>query len=494
MDEEQLILVGGALLGAGVFASLLAGRVRVPALVVLLAVGMALGSDGLGWIELADYEFARVVGILALAVILFEGGLATGWSELRPVLGPAVGLAVVGTLLTAAVSGLVAGLLLDLSTLEGLLLGSILAPTDGAAIFALLQGSTLRRRLALTLEGEAGFNDPVAVILVLGFIEWLQHADYEVTDLALTFVRELGIGAVVGLVVGRLGVEAFERARLDSPGLYPVASLATLMVAYGAAATLHGSGFLAAYMAGLALGNARIPGKHTVSAFHQGLAWVGQLAMFLMLGLLVFPAELDGVAVEGTVLALVLIFVARPVAVVAGTLGAGFQHGERLLLGWAGLRGAVPVVLATFPVLAGVPRSLEFFNIVFFAVVFSTILQGTTIEPLARKLGLTDPEPAPQRSPIAEVGAVRELDADAVEYTIREHDSIVGRRLRELGLPPDALVSMVVRGTEAIAPRGSTCLQAGDRLHIVVRRNTAREVEELVGRWRGVAPGSARKS
>jgi cell volume regulation protein A len=494
LDEDQLILVGGALLGAGVFASLLAGRVRVPALVLLLAVGMALGSDGLGWIELVDYEFARVVGILALAVILFEGGLATGWSELRPVLGPAVGLAVVGTMLTAAVSGLAAGLLLNLSTLEGLLLGSILASTDGAAVFALLQGSTLRRRLALTLEGEAGFNDPVAVILVLGFIEWLQHADYGVTDLALLFVRELGIGAVIGLVVGQLGVEAFRRARLDSPGLYPVASLATLMVAYGAAATLHGSGFLAAYMAGLALGNARIPGKQTVTAFHQGLAWVGQLAMFLILGLLVFPGELDGVAVEGTVLALVLIFVARPLAVVAGTLGAGFQRSERLLLGWAGLRGAVPVVLATFPVLAGVPRSLEFFNIVFFAVVFSTILQGTTIEPLARKLGLTDPAPAPQGSPIAEVGAVRELGADAVEYTIREHDAIVGRRLREIGLPRDALVSVVVRGTEAIAPRGSTCLQVGDRLHLLVRQDTAPEVEELVGRWRGVARGSARTS
>jgi potassium/hydrogen antiporter len=490
LNEAQLILVGGALLTAGVLASLLARRVRVPGLVVLLGVGMALGSDGLGWLDFADYEFARVVGVLALAVILFEGGLATGWSALRPVLGPALGLAVLGTVVTAVVTGLAAGWLLDLSTLEGLLLGAILASTDGAAVFALLQGSTLRRRLALTLEGEAGFNDPVAVILVLGFIEWLQAADYGLADMVVLFVREMGIGAAFGLAAGRLGVELFKRARVDSPGLYPVASLATLMLAYGAAATLHGSGFLAAYLAGLSLGEGRIAGKRTVIAFHQGLAWVGQLAMFLMLGLLVFPGELGSVAIEGTMLALVLILAARPLAVLVGTLGAGFRRPERLLLGWAGLRGAVPVVLATFPVLAGVPRSLEFFNIVFFAVLASTLVQGATIESLARKLGLMDPGPALEPSPIVEVGALRDLNADAVEYTVREHDTIVQQRLRELGLPGGALVSVVSRGGEAIPPRGSTRLQIGDHLHILVRRDTADEVDELFRRWRGIAAGA----
>jgi cell volume regulation protein A len=402
VSEANLILLGGGLLAAGVLASLLAGRVRLPALVVLLAVGMAAGSDGIGGLHFDDYDAARLIGVLGLAVILFEGGLATGWQELRPVIRPSLGLAVVGTAVTAAVTGLAAAFLFDLSTLEGLLLGSILASTDGAAVFALLQGSSLRRRLALTLEGEAGFNDPVAVFLVIGFVEWLQHPSHGVLDLGLLFVREMGLGAVAGLAVGALAVAALRRLRLDTPGLYPVASLATLMLAYGAATTAHGSGFLAVYLAGLALGSARIPAQASIMTFHQGLAWVAQLAMFLILGLLVFPSQLASVALEGTVLALVLILVARPLAVALGTLGSGFGRAERLLLGWAGLRGAVPVVLATFPVLAGIPQSVEFFNIVFFAVLLSTILQGTTVEPLARRLGLTEGE-APD-----EVEAARE--------------------------------------------------------------------------------------
>jgi cell volume regulation protein A len=489
VTEPQLILVAGALLSAGVLASQLAGRVSMPALVLLLATGMALGSDGLGWLHFADYDLARLIGVLALALILFEAGLATGWTQLRPVLGPALGLAVVGTIVTAIVTGLAATVLLDLSTLEGLLLGSILAATDGAAVFALLQGSSLRRRLALTLEGEAGFNDPVAVFLVIGFIEWLKHSDYGLADLLLLFVREMGIGALAGIAVGWLAVQVLKRSRLDTPGLYPVASLSTLMVGYGAAATLHGSGFLAAYLAGLALGSARIPAKRTVITFHQGLAWVAQLAMFLILGLLVFPGQLGGVALEATLLALVLVFVARPLAVYVGTLGAGFRQAERLLLGWAGLRGAVPVVLATFAVLAHVPHSLEFFNVVFFAVLLSTILQGTTVEPLARRLGLVEAQPAHgvKPSPVAEAGALPELGADVVEYTVGDADPIAGRPIRELDLPRAALVSLVIRGDQAIPPRGSTRLLAGDHLHVVVRRSVAAEVDELFARWRDAA-------
>jgi potassium/hydrogen antiporter len=396
VSEANLILLAGGLLAAGVVASLLAGRVRLPALVLLLVLGMAVGSDGVGGLHFADYDAARLIGVLALAAILFEGGLATGWQELRPVIRPSLGLAVAGTAATAMVTGAVAAMLFDLSALEGLLLGSILASTDGAAVFALLQGSSLRRRVALTLEGEAGFNDPVAVFLVIGFIEWLQHPGFGVAEFGLLFVREMGLGAVAGLAVGALAVVAFRRLRAGNPGLWPVASLATLMLAYGAAATAHGSGFLAAYVAGLALGSADLPGSRTVATFHQGLAWLAQLSMFVILGLLVFPSQLGAVAVQGTVLALVLILVARPLAVLVGTLGCGFDRAERVLLGWAGLRGAVPVVLATFPVLAGVPRSLEFFNIVFFAVLLSTILQGTTVEPLARRLGLTERPAEPE--------------------------------------------------------------------------------------------------
>jgi cell volume regulation protein A len=482
VSDGELILVAGALLAAGIAASLLAQRIRLPGLLLFLGLGMVIGSDGLDWIDFSDYELARTIGIVALALILFEGGLIAGFDEIRPVLRPALSLALVGTFATAAITGMAAVWLFDLDTLQGLLLGSIIASTDGAAIFALLRGSTLRRKLARTLEGEAGFNDPVAVLLVIGFIDWIQNPDYGAADMALLFAEELVMGTAVGVAVGWLAVQGLKRTRLDSTGLYPVATLATAAVAFGAADTLLGSGFLAVYVAGLMLGSARIPAKRTVTVFHQGLAWVAQIAMFLALGLLVFPSDLAGEVVEGTALALVLVLVARPVATFLSTAFERFSTAERVVLGWAGLRGAVPVVLATFPVIEGVSRSEEFFNIVFFAVVISTLVQGTTFEPIARRLGVTTNEPALPR-PLAETGTIRRLGAEVVEFPVGPDYALVGRRVRELGLPRDALLSVIVRGEEAVLPRGSTRIEAGDRLHLVVRTEVAKRMSEVVERW-----------
>jgi cell volume regulation protein A len=452
VNDGQMILVAGALLLAAVVAALAAGRLRVPGLVIFLGLGMAIGSDGTGWIKFDDYELARTIGIVALALILFEGGLTAGFREIRPVLGPALALALAGTVGTAVVAGLAAAALFDLSTLEGLLVGSILAATDGAAVFGILRGSTLRRRLARTLEGEAGFNDPVAVLLVVGFIDWIQLPDYGFADMSLLLVRELGVGLLVGLAVGWLGVQGMRRARLGSAGVYPVATIGIAAVAYGAAATLHGSGFLAVYLAGLVLGSATIPAKQTVTIFHQGLAWVAQVTMFLVLGLLVFPSQLDSVALEGTVLALVLAFVARPAAAALVTAFSGFGAAERVVLGWAGLRGSIPVVLATFPVIEGVPDSLEFFNIVFFAVLLSTLLQGATFEPLARALGVTtstpalaeaEPPPRPARS-TAQISTTRPWrpeDGDPA-YPRRVAGLAVVRQRRTRIDEPGALVEL----------------------------------------------------
>ena len=487
MSDEQFILVAGLLLTAGLLASLMAGRVRLPGLVLFLGLGMLVGSDALGWIpfgeESEDYHLAELIGVIALSLILFEGGLTAGWDAIRPVLRPALSLALVGTLLTAAIGGGVAVLLFDLSLLEALLLGSIIASTDGAAIFAVLRASSLERRLSTTLEGESGFNDPVAVLLVLGFIDWIQLPDYGVLDMLWLFVKQLGIGAVVGLGVGWLAVQGFRRARLDTPGLYPVASLAAGAVAYGAAATIEGSGFLAVYLVGLALGSANIPAKQTITTFHVGLAWVAQLTMFLAFGLLIFPSDVLDVALEGTVLALVIAFVARPLATFAATAFERFTLAERAVLGWAGLRGAVPIVLALFPVNAGIGEGLEFLNVVFFAVLLSTLLQGTTFEPLARRLGLTTEVPA-LPSPIAETGTIRRLGAEVVEYPVHDDDAIVGLRTRELELPREALVNVIVREGEAILPRGSTRVAGGDRLHVLVRQEAAPELRELIARWR----------
>ena len=406
-----MMLVAGALMSAGLVASLVAGRLRVPGLVLFLVLGMAIGSDGAGWIDFDNYRLARTIGVIALALILFEGGLSASYTEIRPVLGPALSLAVVGTLVTALLAGLAATWLFDLSLLEGLLLGSIVAATDGAAIFALMRGSTLRRKVARTLEGESGLNDPLAVLLVIGLIDWIEHPDYGLGDMSLLLFRELGIGLLVGGAVGWLAIQALRRARLGTEAAYPIGTLSAAALAYGAAATLHGSGFLAVYLVGLALGSRAFPARRAVIIFHQGLSGLAQVVMFLVLGLLVFPSQLGGVAVKGTILAVVLVFVARPIATFVATAVGEFDLRERALLAWAGLRGAVPVVLATFPVIAGVPRSLEFFNIVFFAVLLSTLLQGATFEPLARALGVTAPglDRAPVDRPIGSLRGTAQI-------------------------------------------------------------------------------------
>jgi cell volume regulation protein A len=483
VHDGQLILIAGALLAAGLLASLLAGRVRVPSLLLFLGIGMAIGSDGLGWIAFDDYTLARTIGIVALALILFEGGLTTGLFEIRAVLPTAVSLAVVGTIVTAMVTGLAASWLFDLTTLQGLLLGAVLASTDGAAIFALLRSSTLERRLASTLEAESGLNDPMAVLLVLGFIAWIQEPTYGIVDMLWLLVRQIGIGLAVGAAVGAGFVAALRRVRLDTGGLYPVASLAAAALAFGGADTLHGSGFLAVYIAGLLIGTSGIPAQRTVTSFHQGLAWVAQVVLFLSLGLLVFPSDLLGIALEGTLLALVVVLVARPAAVWIATAFGRWSVAERTILSVAGLRGAVPVVLATFPVIAGVENSDELFNIVFFAVLISTVLQGASFEPLAERLGVTTREPALPR-PLAEAGTIRALGAEVLEFPIGHEDAIAGARVRDLGLPREAVVNVIVRANEAIPPRGSTRLLAGDELHLLVRSETAGEVNRLMRRWR----------
>jgi potassium/hydrogen antiporter len=479
MSDGVLILVAGGLLAAGIGASLLAARLRVPALVLFLGVGMAIGSDGADWIDFADYELSRRIGIIALALILFEGGLAVRWAELRPV----ILLATVGTVLTAALTGLMAYWLFDLALLQALLIGAILSATDGAAIFSLLRGSRLRRRLASTLEGEAGLNDPVAVVLVIGLVEWIQQPDYGLADMALLFARQITIGAAAGFGVGFVAVLAFRRLRLGAAGMYPVMAITTAAVTYGSADALHGSGFLAVYLAAAMLAAASVPALHTIEAFHQGAAWVAQIAVFLTLGLLVFPAKLPDVWLEGLVIGLVSVALARPASVMVATAFDAFSNAERVTLGWAGLRGAVPVVLATFPVIAGIPESETYFNIVFFAVVISTVLQGATVEPLARRLRVTTSRPSLPR-PIGDPGTIRRLGAELIEWTVEPGDAVVGALVRDLGLPREALITLIVRDDAAIPPRGSTRITAGDVLHILVRTEEIAQIPDLLERWR----------
>lgn len=479
---EELLLLAGLLLVAGLAASLFAGRLRVPALVVFLLLGMVAGPDGTAIIETRDADLVRDIGLVALVLILFEGGLASGLREIRPVAVPAALLATFGVLITSTVVGSVAYLALDVSFEQALLLGAVVSSTDGAAIFALLRGSTLRKRLARTLEGEAGMNDPVAALLVIGLVELIQ-GEGTVLDIFVTMVEELAIDAVVGVVIGLLAVQAFRRARLASEGLYPVASLATAILAYSVASNLHGSGLLSAYVAGLLLGSFPIQGKRSILAFHDGIAWVAQLGMFLALGLLVSPDMLGDVWMESLVITAALLFLGRPISVMAILTPLKFTPREQIAVSWAGLRGAVPIVFATFPVIAGVPRADEFLSIVFFVVLLTTVVQGVTFEGLALRLGVTTTQPAIDR-PLVEVMAIRELGAEVVEVRIREGDAMVGARVKDLGLPRDALVNVLVRGDEALLPRGSTTLESHDRLHVLVRREVAHEIPGLIERWR----------
>jgi cell volume regulation protein A len=480
--DAELILIAGVLLAAGIAGVLFADKVRVPSLLLFLGLGMLAGSEGIGGIDFGDAELARTLGTIALVLILFEGGLTAGWGEIRPVLGTAASLATVGTLVTAAIAGFAAKFIFDLSTLEGLLVGSAIAATDSAAIFAVLRNSTVEKRLARSLEGESGMNDPVALLLVIGFIEWIQEPGYGLVDMAELLAVKLVVGIAIGIAIGKLATLALERVKLPSDGLYPVATMAVAGLSYGVAELAHGSGFLAIYLTALALGSARLPARRTLIAFHEGLGWIAQISLFILLGLLIFPSNLDDVALEGLALSAALIFLARPVATFAATALAPFNARERLMLGWAGLRGATPIWLATFPVVAGVGGGQELFSIVFFVVVSSTLVQGATFEPLATRLGLTTSEPALPRRMLA-TGRIREMGGEVISFKLPPGAAAVGHPVRDLALPREALVNVIVREGNAIPPRGSTELREGDELHVLARSELRDEVEALTEVW-----------
>jgi cell volume regulation protein A len=482
MGGGVFVLAAGVLVAGALAASIVADTLRLPALVLFMGVGMAAGSDGARWIQFDNYDLARQIGTVALSLILFEGGLTTNLADLRSVLRPAVSLAVVGTLVTALLTGLAASLLLGLPLLHGLLLGSILASTDGAAVFAMLRGSALPPRLVHTLEGEAGLNDPVAVLLVVGFVSLITVPGYGVLDMGRLFVTELGLGALAGLLVGRGAAAAIRRLPLHGTGLYPVATIATAAIAYGAAESVHGSGFLAVYLAGVILSSTPGPAQMTVTIFHQGAAWFAQVALFLTLGLLVFPSQLSGVWTHGVLVALFLMLVARPAAVWIATALDRFSPGERALLSWAGLRGGVPVVLATYPVIADVPQSLRFFNVVFVVVVISTLVQGATFEPFARRLGLAQSATESVPAPRVLHGTWRSDHGDPA-HPVRLDDVAVVEHLRAR---PDAAGALVRLQDGRYAITGATLtIGSEDHLRRYVAERQVRAVSDSEQAWWG---------
>lgn len=467
---NSIVLFIGILLLIGIASSKFSARIGMPVLVLFLGVGMLAGSEGVGGIAFEDYRLANSIGSVALALILFDGGLRTSLDSVRSTWKPALSLSTIGVLLTSVLTGFAAAWVLGVPLLHGMLLGSIVGSTDAAAVFSILRtsGVKLPARLTATLEVESGSNDPMAIFLTVGLIGVIMGTADSVAGITLLFALQFGVGTGVGIGIGYLAAWLVNRINLDYPGLYPILALSLGLLSFGLAAVLGGSGFLAIYLSGIVLGNSSIVFRNGIFLFHDAGAWLGQIVLFIMLGLLSFPSSLIGVSGEGLLIALVLIFVARPLAVLISVFPFHFRMRELVFLGWVGLKGAVPITLATFPLLAGMEGGSLLFNVVFFVVLVSAVTQGWSLPLVARwlKLGKTS-DPV---SPVTlEIIALRHVDGEIVEYVVTPLSKVAGQLLRDVAFPYDVLVTLVVRRNNVIIPRGSTSLEPGDHVFIAMR-------------------------
>ncbi|MEO8562524.1 MAG: potassium/proton antiporter [bacterium] len=476
-------VVVALLLAASALLSRASQRLRVPVGLVFLAIGIAAGSEGFGGIVFNDFGFAFRAGSAALALILFDGGLNTPVDTLRRSIAPAGVLATIGVIGTMCIVAIVANRL-GLPWSSSFLLGAIVSSTDAAAVFSVLRSSgiQLKHRVGGALEVESGINDPVAVILTMVLTQNLLSAEpLSVWYVALDLVREIVIGAGCGVAIGAGARWVISRARLPASGLYSVMTLATALFAFSVPTLIGGSGYLGVYVAAVTLGAGRLPYRTALGRIHDSLAWLGQVAMFLILGLLVTPSQLIDAAWIGTVVGLALTLVARPVMVAICLAPLRFPRNDILYVGWVGLRGAVPIILAMFPVLAGAPGAYRIFNIVFFIVVLNAIVPGTTVSWVTRLLRLESGEPPPAEA-VLTVESFDEMEGDLQSYYVDEALPVAGMTLEELPFPEGAAVTMIVRGRELIAPKGSTRLEPGDHAYVLSRPESAEMVRLLFGR------------
>ena len=477
---DQLILLAAILILTGIVSSKISARVGLPVLVLFLLIGILAGEGGIGGIAFDSPGAAHALGTLALAIILFDGGLQTPIGSIKKVWKPSALLATVGVLATAIITGLAATFIFGLPLLEGMLIGAIVGSTDAAAVFSLLRnaGIHIKPRIKATLEVESASNDPMAIFLTIGLLEVLVNDMEPGIGLLTMFVEQMGIGAIVGLGVGWIAVRVINRIHLVAAGLYPVLVAACGLLAFGLAANLGGSGFLAIFLAGVVIGNSQFVFQRSTYLFHDGLAWLSQITMFVVLGLLVAPAALLDVWLEGLVISCVLIFLARPLAVIPILALFGFKRKEITLVSWVGLRGSVPIILAIFPLIFGLDNAALIFNVVFFVVLISATVQGSSLPIVARKLGLAEPPPATPAATL-EITALGDIDAEIVKYSLASDSRAAGKRLSQMALPDSAVVAMITRNNSVIPPRGSTILQAEDHLFIVLHPETRMFVDRV---------------
>lgn len=475
------LLAGALLLLLSIVSSKLSTRFGIPVLLVFLGIGMIVGSDGLNWIYFDNYPLAQSLGIIALIYILFSGGLDTRWTKIRPIIKPGIALSTIGVLVSALIVGGFASWLVGFSLLEGVLLGAIVSSTDAAAVFSVLRSKALgfKYRLKELMEFESGTNDPMAIFLAIGVIRLLSMPDFGWGALTLLFFQQMILGAAGGYLFGKAMTWSINRINLEYDGLYPVLTLAFVPLAYATIDLLGGSGFLGVYIAGLVLGNANFIHQRSLVNFFDGLGWLMQITMFLTLGLLVFPSQVWAIAGTGLLVALVLILLARPVSVFAALLFSRFKPRSKLMVSWTGLRGAVPIIMATFPLGAGLEHAELIFSIVFFVVVTSVLVQGPFIPAIARWLHVDSPILPKTRFPIEFEPSVDTKSA-LKEIVIENGDPVIGKQVVELEFPDDALIVIINREGSFLVPRGTTELKAQDKLLVLAHKNQVSEIKRLL--------------
>lgn len=485
MQLETIILWAAALIFTSVVASKISDKLAIPVLLFFLAIGVLAGSEGLGGINFDDAEMAKTIGVIALIFIIFSGGLDTEWKETRSVLLPGMLLSTLGVLLTAVIVGFFAVRILHFPYLEGMLLGSIVSSTDAAAVFSILRSRriSLRAPLKPLLEFESGSNDPMAVFLTVGCISMLTVRGMDAAALLPRFVVDMGMGAVVGYGMARFIIFFIRRLKLEYEGLYPVIMLSLVLMTYALAVFLKGNGFLAVYIAGLMLGQAEFPNKRMVMRFHDGLAWLMQIVMFVTLGLLVFPSHIVPLIGKGLLITLLLMVVARPVSVLLCLLPFRMQFRKKAMVAWVGLRGSVPIILATFPFMAGIPQADTIFNVVFFVVIASVFIQGTSIPVLSRWLHLDVPYAYRKSYPL-EFEKTEGIDAELTDVIVPYDSVVAGKKIGELALPEQCLIVLISRDDRYIIPSGSVAIEGGDVLLVLAPTKEILALQKSIGQLR----------